>query len=85
MTDIQYGWISVKVKLPDLKKWVLTVRDSGHYSTPFEFMTGQCDPSYKGWVTPDNTRYTDSGEDPIYWRELPDLPSGLSLNESTVN
>jgi len=74
--EVKPKWISVEDGLPKSTEWVLTARSSGHYSTPIEYLTGQCDPTYKGWVQPDNSRFTDSGSLPTHWMPLPELPKG---------
>lgn len=58
---------------PPRKKPLEVVRHSGYTTTKYEVLTAQFDPDYKGWVDPGNTRLRDSGDDPLWWRELPDL------------
>jgi hypothetical protein len=63
-------WTPVSKSLPPVGTFVLAVRKSGYHNPEFEILTAQCDPDYKGWVDPGNTRLTDSGEDPVAWAPM---------------
>lgn len=73
--DHSLDFKSVADDPPPTGKYLEVLRRSGYTTTPFEVLTAQYDPSYKGWTDPGNTRLTDSGEDPIWWRELPEFPA----------
>lgn len=75
----QGGWVLCSERLPNRGRYVLVARASGYSGVSIEYLTAQCNPEYKGWTDPSNTRLTDSGRDPAYWfdGDLPGLPNPI--------
>jgi hypothetical protein len=66
-------WRCVALEPAPLATYVEVLRPSGYTTTPYEILTAQFDPNYKGWTDPANDRITDSGEGPKCWRPLSDM------------
>jgi hypothetical protein len=69
----EWTFKSIKDFPPPTSVFVEVMRDSGYITLPYEILTAQYVPDYKGWTKPSNDRLTDSGSDPTHWRPLPDL------------
>jgi len=58
-------------------RYILLAGDSGYTTTPLRVEVGHWDPEYRPlnpWQTHSNDAFTDGGEEPEYWCELPELP-----------
>ena len=67
------NWQPIETAPEDV--FLLVARESGMLTTPWEYMTAQNDPTYKGWVDPQVYRRTAGGDDPLYWAPLPEAPA----------
>ena len=62
--------IALEETAPPENTFLLIRRASGMTNTPYEYLTAQFNPSYKGWSDVHNERLTDNVSFPTHWARL---------------
>jgi hypothetical protein len=74
---LKMQWRQLPHDAPPQKTLLLTLRDSGYRTYPYEMMTAYRDEEFRPgerWLTAGGDGVTDSGPAPLYWMYPPRLP-----------